>query len=316
MSLGVRRGPRLCPRKAYLVKLLQAFLRLIRPKQWTKNIFVFAALVFSKHLLEPAYAMLSIRAFLTFCFTASFVYVVNDAADRDRDRAHPKKRYRPIASGEVSLRQAFVLSLVLLMIVAVLGLGLNFGFIGCLSIYLAINLTYTFYLKELVLVDVFVIAIGFMLRVIGGAIVLNVPRSSWLLLTTMFLSLFLGIAKRRGELVSISSAEAKGLEGYQTRKVLEHYSIEFAEQMTTICAAGFVFSYALYTVSERTVKMFGTEDLIMTTPFVLYGVFRYLYLLHKKNLGESPTDIVLSDKPMIINFIAYAVAMLGILYLS
>ncbi len=133
----------------------------------------------------------------------------------------------------------------------------------------------------------------------------------------MFLSLFLAIAKRRGELVALSSDTEQrdvGMLPTHTRKVLEHYSIEFAEQMTTICAAGFVFSYALYTVSERTVKMFGTENLIFTTPFVLYGVFRYLYLLHKKQLGESPTDIVLSDIPTLLNFVAYAVAMLAIIY--
>jgi 4-hydroxybenzoate polyprenyltransferase len=294
---------------------IPAVLRLIRPVQWTKNIFVFAALVFSRHLLEPGYALLSFRAFLAFSFTASFVYIMNDAADRDRDRMHPKKRYRPIASGEISLKQAFVIALGLLAIVILLVTGLDWKFDMCLAAYMVMNLAYSFYLKDLVLIDVFVIAIGFMLRVIGGAFVINVPRSSWLLLTTMFLSLFLGIAKRRGELVSIGSRNIEGGKPYHTRKVLEHYSIEFAEQMTTICAAGFVFSYALYTVSERTVKMFGTENLILTTPFVLYGIFRYLYLLHRKSLGENPTEIVLSDIPMIINFVAYAIAMLAIIYL-
>ncbi|HET6513441.1 MAG TPA: UbiA prenyltransferase family protein, partial [Candidatus Kapabacteria bacterium] len=180
--------------------------------------------------------------------------------------------------------------------------------------YLIMNLAYSFYLKEMVLIDVFVIAIGFMLRVIGGAFVLDVERSSWLILTTMFLSLFLAIAKRRGELVTISSASDP--QRLETRKVLEHYNVDFAEQMTTICAAGFVFCYALYTVSERTVVLFGTDNLVLTTPFVLYGVFRYLYLLHLKNLGESPTDIVLSDIPMIVNFVAYAAAMLFIIYVK
>jgi 4-hydroxybenzoate polyprenyltransferase len=272
--------------------------------------------VFSQHLLDPDSALLSLRAFFAFSFMASFVYIINDVADRERDRMHPKKRYRPIASGEISVGQASVIALVLLAIVTVLLTGLDWRFVICLVAYLVMNLAYSFYLKDLVLIDVFVIAIGFMLRVVGGALVIDVPRSSWLLLTTMFLSLFLGIAKRRGELVSIGSNEAEGISGFQTRKVLEHYSIEFAEQMTTICAAGFVFSYALYTVSDRTVKMFGSENLILTTPFVLYGIFRYLYLLHKKHLGESPTEIVLSDVPMIVNFIAYAIAMIAIIYLK
>ena len=293
---------------------IKTIFRLARPKQWTKNIFVFAALVFSKQLFLPESVLLSLRAFFAFSFSASFIYVMNDIADRDRDRLHPQKRRRPIASGEISLGAAYVIATVLLLVVALFSVGLDRRFVACLVAYVLMNLAYSFYLKDVVLIDVFVIAIGFMLRVIGGALVLNVARSSWLILTTMFLSLFLGIAKRRGELVALGAANSESA-GFHTRKVLEHYSIEFAEQMTTICAAGFVFSYALYTVSERTVTMFGTENLIFTTPFVLYGVFRYLYLLHKKQLGESPTDIVLSDVPMLINFAAYAVAMLAIIYL-
>jgi 4-hydroxybenzoate polyprenyltransferase len=293
---------------------IKPILRLLRPKQWTKNIFVFAALVFSKQLLNPDSVLLSVRAFFAFSFTASFVYVMNDVADRERDRLHPKKRFRPIASGEISLRAAFIIAAILLGLIALFVYNLDWHFTMCLIVYLVMNLAYSFYLKDVVLIDVFVIAIGFMLRVIGGALVLNVARSSWLILTTMFLSLFLGIAKRRGELVALGTPSTSN-GSFHTRKVLEHYSVEFAEQMTTICAAGFVFSYALYTVSERTVNMFGTENLIFTTPFVLYGVFRYLYLLHKKQLGENPTEVVLSDIPMLLNFAAYAIAMLAIIYL-
>jgi 4-hydroxybenzoate polyprenyltransferase len=270
--------------------------------------------VFSQHLLNPDYFLLSLRAFFAFSFAASFVYVVNDIADRELDRQHPKKRNRPIASGQISVLQASVIALLALCVVVGAVAGLPWQFILCLSFYLLMNVAYSYWLKHLVLIDVFVIAIGFMLRVIGGALVLNVERSSWLLLTTMFLSLFLAIAKRRGELVTMANNENSVAE--QTRRVLEHYSVEFAEQMTTICAAGFVFSYALYSVSERTVKMFGTDNLILTTPFVLYGIFRYLYLLHKKNLGESPTEVVLSDVPMILNFVAYGIAMIAIIYLK
>jgi len=295
------------------VTRLRPVLRLLRPKQWTKNIFVFAALVFSQHLLDSSYVWTAVRAFFAFSVTASFIYVINDIADRERDRMHPRKRLRPIASGEVSVTAGLVIAFILLAAGVFLITQLDWRFVLCLAAYLGMNLAYSFYLKDLVLIDVFVIAIGFMLRVIGGALAINVARSSWLLLTTMFLSLFLAIAKRRGELVAIGTNEAGEVLHY-TRKVLQDYSVEFVEQMTTICAAGFVFSYALYTVSDRTVKMFGTENLILTTPFVLYGIFRYLYLLHKKNLGESPTDVVLSDIPMIVNFVAYAVAMVAIIY--
>lgn len=292
---------------------IPAIIRLLRPKQWTKNLFVFSALVFSQHFFEWEYAKLSLMAFVLFSATASIIYIVNDILDRDRDRLHHKKKHRPIASGAISVPSAITTAIIALgiLVPTALGLPLKFGF--CLAMYFVMNLAYSLFLKEVVLIDVFVIAIGFMLRVVGGAYVIDVPISSWLILTTMFLSLFLAVAKRRGELVMLESGN---VQSPTTRKVLEHYSVDFTEQLCTICASGFVISYALYTVSDRTVKMFGTENLIFTTPFVLYGVFRYLYLLHKKNLGENPTEVVLTDIPMILNFVGYALAMFVILYLN
>jgi 4-hydroxybenzoate polyprenyltransferase len=293
-----------------------AIIRLLRPKHWIKNLFVFSALVFSQHLFEWEYARLSILAFILFSLTASVVYIVNDIVDREQDRQHPKKKHRPIASGAISVTSAITTAIIGFGIAlpAVFDLPVKFGL--CLALYFIMNLSYSLFLKDVVLVDVFVIAIGFMLRVVGGAFVIGVPISSWLILTTMFLSLFLAVAKRRGELRMMELHIKSGNEpSASTRKVLEHYSVEFAEQLCTICASGFVISYALYTVSERTVKIFGTENLIFTTPFVLYGVFRYLYLLHKKNLGENPTEVVLTDVSMILNFIAYAISMFVIIYL-
>lgn len=293
------------------VMSIKSYFKLLRPKQWIKNLFVFAALVFSHHLFDWEFAKYSLAAFALFSATASIVYIVNDIVDRDRDRAHPKKKHRPIASGAISVPSAISTSIIIFAIVVPTAFGLPYRFGMCLALYFVMNLSYSVYLKEVVLVDVFVIAIGFMLRVVSGAFVIGVPISSWLILTTMFLSLFLAVAKRRGELVML---ESKGSDS-NTRKVLEHYSVEFTEQLCTICASGFVISYALYTVSERTVKIFGTENLIFTTPFVLFGVFRYLYLLHKKNMGENPTEIVLTDPAMILNFIAYAISMFMIIYL-
>lgn len=292
---------------------IPALIRLLRPKQWTKNLFVFSALVFSQHLFDWEYARLSVMAFILFSATASVIYIVNDILDRDRDRLHHKKKHRPIASGAISVPSAITTAIIALgiLVPTALGLPMKFGF--CLAMYFVMNLAYSLFLKEVVLIDVFVIAIGFMLRVVGGAYVIDVPISSWLILTTMFLSLFLAVAKRRGELMTLESGN---VQFPTTRKVLEHYSVDFTEQLCTICASGFVISYALYTVSDRTVKMFGTENLIFTTPFVLYGVFRYLYLLHKKNLGENPTEVVLTDIPMILNFVGYAFAMFFILYLN
>ncbi|MEP7234102.1 MAG: decaprenyl-phosphate phosphoribosyltransferase [Ignavibacteriota bacterium] len=291
------------------------FIRLLRPKQWVKNLFVFAALVFSHHLFEWEFAKQALVGFALFCATASTIYIINDIIDRDRDRLHPKKKHRPIASGNISVPSAISTAIIIfgIAVPAVFGLPMKFGF--CLALYFVMNLSYSLFLKDVVLIDVFVIAIGFMLRVVGGAFVIDVPISSWLILTTMFLSLFLAVAKRRGELVMLEAHVDEGKKPSEsTRKVLQYYSIEFAEQLCTISAAGFVISYALYTVSDRTVKIFGTENLVFTTPFVLYGIFRYLFLLHKKNLGENPTEVVLTDIPMILNFVAYAVAMFFIIY--
>ncbi|MEI8134275.1 MAG: decaprenyl-phosphate phosphoribosyltransferase [bacterium] len=291
------------------------FILLLRPKQWIKNLFVFAALVFSHHLLEWDFTKLALLGFILFSATASTIYIINDIVDRDRDKLHPKKKHRPIPSGNISIGSAITTAILILGIAIPASFNLPYRFGFCLAIYFIMNLTYSIFLKEVVLIDVFVIAIGFMLRVVGGAFVIDVPISSWLILTTMFLSLFLAVAKRRGELVMLERQSENGNNpSAPTRKVLEHYSVEFTEQLCTICAAGFVISYALYTVSDRTVKIFGTENLIFTTPFVLYGIFRYLYLLHKKNLGESPTEVVLTDIPMILNFVAYAIAMFFIIY--
>ena len=176
-----------------LLKKLSALFRLIRPKQWVKNLFVFSALVFSKHLFEFEYLSLSLLAFAAFSFSASFIYIINDIVDRDRDALHPKKKKRPIASGEIKPAEGIVIAVILLVLVLAIVSVLDPRFILCLVAYLIMNLAYSFYLKEMVLIDVFVIAIGFMLRVIGGAFVLDVERSSWLILTTMFLSLFLAI---------------------------------------------------------------------------------------------------------------------------
>ncbi len=184
----------------------------------------------------------------------------------------------------------------------------------CLVVYLVMNLAYSFYLKDVVLIDVFCDRHRFYAARHRGALVLNVARSSWLILTTMFLSLFLGIAKRRGELVALGASNTPD-GNFHTRKVLEHYSVEFAEQMTTICAAGFVFSYALSPSLIEPRKCSERKILFLRHHFVLYGVFRYLYLLHKKQLGENPTEAVLSDIPMLLNFAAYAAAMLAIIYL-
>lgn len=240
--------------------------KLIRPKQWIKNFFVFAPLLFSRHIFHLEYLIPSIAAFMIFSLASSAVYIINDIMDVESDRVHPKKKYRPIASGEVSVKQAMIF-LVFLIVVIIAGLIFQrpvFSFV--IVLYLITNLLYSLKVKSIVLLDVFFISFGFMLRVLGGAAAIGVTVSSWMILTTIFISLFLAISKRRSELSQTLNKENID----KQRKVLKEYSVEFADQINTIAAAGTIISYALYTVSERTVHTFGTEKLIYTTPFVIY----------------------------------------------
>lgn len=284
---------------------------LARPKQWLKNMFVFAPILFAGQMMNMELMFRTLLAFLAFSFTSSIVYIINDIADREADRAHRKKRYRPLAAGEVNIKDAVFFAAILAVLAAGILLRLNLNFALVTGIYLLINLLYTFRLKHVVILDVFMISLGFMLRVAGGAVAIEVTFSSWMILTALFLSLFLAISKRRAELTGSEN------ESYESqRKVLSHYDITFTDQMNTVAATGTIICYALYTVSDKAVHTFNTENLIYTTPFVIYGMFRYLYLLHKKNLGESPEMIVTKDISLIINIMLWFAAAFVIIYKS
>jgi decaprenyl-phosphate phosphoribosyltransferase len=287
---------------------VREYIRLLRPKQWVKNLFVLAPLVFAKNLFLLAADMEALRALLAFCFSASAVYILNDIADSDADRVHPEKRFRPLAAGTVSLSGAFIVAGVLLGVVALVTVGMDMRFVFILAAYVSMNLAYSFKLKNVVLLDVFIIAAGFMMRVIGGAYAIQVETSSWLVLCTLFISLFLGFAKRRGELVLLSNTS------YPERKVLQRYRVEFLDQMLTISAAATVLSYALYTVAPRTLQVFGTDKLIYTTVFVIYGVFRYLYLIHMTSTTENPTNAIISDKPILLTAFLWVSTCVALIY--
>lgn len=285
-------------------------IRLSRPKQWVKNFFVFAPLIFSKHVFDLPFLLTSIAAFVVFCLSSSAVYVMNDIMDVEADRSHPKKKYRPIASGEISVNTAIIFLIILLVIIAIACTYMKPVFVFVIVLYVFTNFLYSWKIKSIVLLDVFFISFGFMLRVLGGAAAISVSVSSWMVLTTIFISLFLAISKRRGELSQTINQE--NIE--KQRKVLREYTVDYADQLNTIAAAGTIISYALYTVSERTVTTFGTEKLIYTTPFVIYGIFRYMYLMHRKNLGESPTSIVTKDIPIMLNVFIWFFACVVIIY--
>ncbi len=289
--------------------MIKSYLTLFRVPQWIKNFFVFVPLIFSKNLFHGEYFLITFWGFLLFCLTSSAVYVINDIIDVEADRAHPLKQFRPLASGKISKRGALISVYILVIIIAASLYQFNYLFAIVLFSYFILNIFYSFYFKHIVILDVFSIAAGFMLRILGGAFIIHVEISSWLILTTMFISLFLGIMKRHSELTL--SAENDTL---QTRKVLVQYSLNFADQIATIAAAGVIICYALYTVSARTVSVFKTDKLIYTTPIVVFGIFRYMFLVYINKKGENTTHIMLTDISMIITVLLYILVTVLILY--
>ena len=265
-------------------------LRALRPHQWVKNVFVFAALVFARKFTDPAAILQSLQVFAAFSLVASSIYLVNDVVDYERDRFHPKKSKRPIASDQVARRTGLFMSLA----IAPLGLGLAYGLNvrtgAVLTVYTVVNLAYSFRLKHVALLDVFIIAFGFLLRVVAGAFALAVGVSPWLLVCTFFVALFLACCKRRHELVSLGDDAAAH------RGNLANYSTTFLDKMISSLAAMTVMSYALYTIDPRVMRRLGTDGLVLTVPLVLFGVFRYLFLVHQEGKGGSPTQVVLTDR--------------------
>jgi 4-hydroxybenzoate polyprenyltransferase len=280
----------------------------MRPSHWVKNLFLFAALTFSGRLLYLDDFLLTLVGFFLFSLGSSGIYLINDVADIEKDRLHPEKSNRPIPSGALSITTAIAAAVFLLLLTLAGAFLINSRFGIVAATYIFINIAYSFYLKDVVILDVMAIAISFVLRVVAGAAIIGVPSSEWLILCTLLLSLFLGFAKRRHELLVL---EQKAIEH---RAVLEHYSPYFLDQMTAIVTASTVMSYALYTISDETVKKFNTKDLIYTIPFVLYGIFRYLYLVHKREEGGNPTKIILTDIPLILNVVAWVLVCVYIIY--
>lgn len=280
----------------------------IRPKEWIKNLFVYAPLVFAQKLFEPHSLLLATGAFGVFCMMSSAVYVINDLMDIREDREHPVKRLRPIPSGALSLDLARGTSLILAAASMISAWAVSSGLLWMCSLYGALNIAYSLRLKHVVLIDVFIIAAGFVIRVWGGALAIQVEVSSWLVICTILLALFLSLCKRRHELIMLEDNAG------HHRKTLLEYTPYFLDQLISVVTASTVVAYSLYTVSEDVIKKFGTQDLRLTIPFVLYGIFRYLYLVHRKEEGGSPTKVLLTDLPLIINMTLWGLSILFILY--
>lgn len=291
--------------------MLLGLLRSMRPKQWTKNLLVFAALLFT--IQEPHDSDAVLRAFVAFvlfCMASGAVYVFNDVADAKRDRHHPAKRRRPIASGVVPVPVAMVFGSVLVAASAWLGFRLDYYFGFALAAYMLLTTLYSVQLKHVVIVDLLVIAAGFVIRAVSGALVIDVEISPWLLLCTTLLALFLGLAKRRHELVSLENGAANH------RKILDEYSTELLDQMINITAAAVLMAYSFYTFSGFSKTATEHPYMMATIPFVIYGLFRYLYLVHMRKAGGQPEQVLMDDKPILINIGLWAATVAIILKLS
>ena len=282
--------------------------RSLRPHQWTKNLIIFGALGLGGRLLDASSVLLASAAFLIFCALSGVVYLVNDVADREADRQHPVKRFRPIASGDVPVRTAIGAAVVLVTVAlaAAFWLGPLFGVLA--ASYVGLLALYSGPLKHIVIIDVLTIAIGFVLRAAAGAVAINVPISHWLYVLTILLALFLALSKRRHELVL--------LEGRATghRRILEEYSPYLLDQMISVVTASTIVAYAFYTVSPEIVEKLGTDKLVLTLPFPLYGIFRYLYLVHKREGGGSPAEMLVTDRPLLVCVALWAIAVAIIIY--
>ena len=274
--------------------MINAIVKTARPHHWVKNLIVFAALIFAKKFADPESVTLAIKAFFAFCLASSAIYYLNDIADCKKDQLHPTKKNRPIASGRLSFKTAWFIAALLLTAGFILSYTLGQLFLFYFILYVFLNFGYNLGLKNVVIIDVMILAIGFVLRAAAGAEAITVPISSWLLVCTILLALFLGLAKRRHELVIL------GDDAISHRQSLAHYSPYFLDQMMSVVTASTVVAYAFYTLSPEVKDKLGTGNMVFTVPFVLYGIFRYLYLIHQKDEGGSPTKLLVTDTPLLV----------------
>jgi 4-hydroxybenzoate polyprenyltransferase len=289
------------------VSLLAAAVVSLRPRQWVKNFFVFAGLIFSQSLFTPL-VWPALGAFLIFCALSGAIYVFNDLADVDKDRLHPVKRNRPIARGALPAPVAMGLGVGLLVLSLAAAFALSLGFGLTAVAYAALLIAYSVWLKHVVILDVLTVAAGFVLRAVAGAEAIAVEISGWLVICTILVALFLALGKRRHEYRTLKGEAAAH------RPILAEYSEGFLDQMVAVVTASTVTAYALYTMSPETVAKFDTRLLPVTLPFVLYGVFRYLYLLYRRELGGNPSDLLLNDRALLVNTGLWMLTLLVIIY--
>ena len=289
--------------------MLTALLKTMRPRQWPKNVFIFAALVFDKQLFVLASFLNTLAGFALFCLISSSVYIFNDLADVEADRQHPEKKNRPIASGKLPLGAAWVAGILLVAVAVIFGFLLAPRFAGVLAVYFLINLAYSKWLKHVPILDVLIIAAGFVLRVGAGVTLIHVERfSPWLYVVMTLLALFLGFGKRRAELALLAHGAGSH------RKVLDGYTLPLLDQYIMIVSGTTIVAYSLYTFSAPNVP--ANHSMMLTIPFVVYTIFRYLYLIEVKQAGGAPEEVLLSDRPFQAAMFLWALTVVVIFYLS
>ena len=288
--------------------MIIALIKSMRPRQWPKNVFVFVPLFFDRKLTDPESLLRTLGAFLFFCLMSSAVYMMNDLVDMEKDRQHPTKKYRPLPAGELSPKVAIISAVVFALVSLVGGYLLSPMLALILLIYLALQIAYTWWLKNVVLVDVLVVASGFILRIGAGVAVIEVERfSPWLYVFSGFLALFLVLGKRRHELVLLGEV------GANHRSILSEYNIDLIDRMLGIVTTGAVVAYSLYTFLAEGLP--ANHAMMLTIPFVLYAIFRWLYLIHVRHEGGAPEEIVLRDRPLQVDIILWAIVVFIALYM-
>ena len=277
-------------------------LRLMRPHQWVKNTFVLAGLLFGHAWNNPTLVTQTLFAFVAFCLISSTIYILNDIVDIEQDRHHPSKRKRPLPSGKLKVSTAALFALLLGASALTLAFYASNTVVIIVLLYAILNIAYSFKLKHVVILDVFIIATGFMLRILAGTLGLGIPPSQWLLLCGLMITLFLGFSKRRAEIIALSEDKSAH------RKVLQDYSPVLLDKMIVITAAGLIMSYSLYTMNAETIRIHGTANLIYTVPFVIYGVFRYIFLLHHQSRGTDTAKDMVRDPHLLTVLIGWLLA--------
>lgn len=289
------------------MKSVRALLKTMRPKQWTKNVFIFAALVFDEKIFISTYFWPTCLGFVLFCLVSGVVYTINDVIDIEKDRHHPKKQHRPLASGKLTPNFALAAAAVIATLSLLAAFWLNSGFFFILLVYLGLQIAYSLYLKHIVLLDVLCIAGGFVLRVAGGVPLVNAERfSPWLYICMTLAALFLGMTKRRGELVLLGDKAATH------RKVLGDYNIALLDQLLGVITSMIIMAYTLYTFSAPNLPT--NYSMMLTVPFVIYGLFRYMYLIHVKGLTLPPDEVLLTDRPFLVDILLWGLTTVLILY--